>query len=190
MKRALCVLALALAGCNRCGPFGGDPKFRSYPAESYRFEKAPAGVSASPDGRWLASSTGEEVLLLETANLGQTLKLQGAQRSPHAFHFTTDGRLLVTAHVPHWDLDCEGIVWDVAARSIRAKRVFSGGVSAVAVSSDGLVACGPDYSMLPSASRGYPPGFANAQQRIMRRGRKPEVSSRIVRIWFDRVYFT
>lgn len=142
MSRVWCALALALAGCGRCGPSAGNPKFRSYPAESYRLEKVPAGIAASPDGHWLASSAEEEILLLEAAASGKTFQLQGAQRSPQAFQFTSDSRYLVTTHVPHWDLDCEVIVWDVAARSIHAKRVFSGGVSAVAVSSDGLVACG------------------------------------------------
>jgi len=142
MRLVLCAVVLAFSGCSRCNPSGGDPKFRSYPAESYRLEKVPAGVAASPDGRWLASSADEEVLLLEAAPSGKTFKLQGAQRSPHGFQFTSDSRHLVTTHMPHWDLDCEVIVWDIAARSIHAKQVIPGGISALAVSSDGLVACG------------------------------------------------
>ncbi len=90
----------------------------------------------SPDGRWLALAQSPQVVILST--LTGRIATTVPQSAPRCLTFSPDGKLMVTG-----DFDSTARIWDIAThRLIWTVAGFGDTVSAVAFSSDGLLAAG------------------------------------------------
>ncbi len=103
-------------------------------------------ISYSPDGKWLAASSGGNGKVYfwsaETGELAFSLE-QGNEHDVHDLAFTPDGQLLATGGSDHY-----ARIWNVADREVLQKMPIIGMYS-LAISPDGalLATAGPDRAV-------------------------------------------
>jgi WD40 repeat protein len=103
-------------------------------------------VAYSPDGRWLASAHLSGTVVLWNAGTGELVhRLSAHASSATAVAFSPDGRTLASGASSGWGIDDGGVkLWDVATgrETEHFRRVFTGGVNALAYAADGMLAVG------------------------------------------------